>query len=226
MVIAHTLTTPESDNTNDSNITISSHVVSGTKPVLIVKIAARGATVTGSTVVWDTAGVNESLTLLNRDRNGNALAEIWYKANPTAKTADVTITLSEAANRKVAAASNYTDVDTTTPFRLAANNSSNGTDVTPTVDIIALNTEMVVDSMCQVSAGPDTINSQSSTNRHDAAATGGGTDTRGASGEIASLGATETMDYNMSSNDNWAICGGALQITAAAGAARRYFIVN
>ncbi len=205
--IAHVSTTSQGDTGNDNSVTISSHVVSGTDPVLVVKVAQKGSrTVTG--ITWNGT---ENLTQLNTDINGDARADIWYLAAPTATTADVVVTLSGNTTRKVAAASTYSGVHQSVPFRVEANSSNNGTNTNPTTNVVANFPEMVVDSMCQVSAGPDTINSQSSTNRSDDTAVGGGTDCRGASGEIASSGATETMDYNMSSNDNWAICAGALQ---------------
>jgi hypothetical protein len=53
-----------------------------------------------SAVVWDAAGVNESLTLLKRQREGvttgNAV-DLWYRLNPTAGSSKtVTITLSSS----------------------------------------------------------------------------------------------------------------------------------
>lgn len=209
MAIAHGSTTTGTATSSQSVITISSHVVTGTDPALIVKVATKGTGVTVSSVFWDVAGVNEQLTQLNTDINGDARSSLFYRAAPTAKTADVTINLS-GNSRSVGAASTYTGVHQGAPFRTAANNSNNGTDAAPTVDIVALNTEMVVDSLCQVSAGPDTATADH-TQRSNTASLGGGTDTRGASQEKASTGATETMGWTMSDADNWAIAAGALQ---------------
>ena len=210
MAIAHVGTTTGTSASDASVITISSHTVSGTDPALILKVALRG---TGDVVVdsafWDVAGVNEQFTELNKDQNGEAGAVLLFLANPTAKTADVTINLNDTS-RSVAAASTYSDVDQTNPFRVAAAASNNGTNDNPTVNVVALNSEMVVDSLCQVSAGPDTAIGDH-TERHDTASIGGGTDTRGASQEVASAGATETMAWDMSGSDNWAICAGPLQ---------------
>lgn len=208
MAIAHTLTTT-AVNAGTAALTISSHVVSGTDPTLVVKIAYKhnsGGNVTG--VTWN--GGAEALTQLGTEsRNGNANSQIWYLAAPTATTADVVISFTDSV-RCVGAASNYTDVDQTNPFRTAANATNNGTNASPTVDVVALNNEMVVDSLSQVSAGPDTA-AGDHTERHDTAATGGGTDTRGASQEKASTGATETMGWTMGDADNWGTSAGALQ---------------
>ncbi len=206
--ITHSSTTVATSE-GTTSLTISSHVVSGTDPVLIVKVACKGVLNEVTSVKWDSAGVNQSLIRLNSDVNGNADAEIWFLANPTAKTADITIAMG-SSTRVVAAASTYTGVNQTSPFRTAASASANGTDASPTVNVVALANEMVVDSLCQVSAGPDTATGDH-TERHDDAAVSGGTDTRGASQEKASTGATETMGWAMSGSDNWAICAGALQ---------------
>ena len=192
-------------------LNLTSVVVTGPNPVLIVKIAYRdnaGGEVTS--VVWDSAGVNETLTQLGSEsRVNNVNSQMWYKANLTAKTATVTITTTNTV-RMVGAASVYTGVNQTNPFRIAANATSTGIDATPTVDVVALNGEMVVDSLAQVSAGPDTATA-SQTERHNVAQTGGGKDVRGASQEVASTGATETIGWTMNSSDRWAIIAGALQ---------------
>ena len=205
MAISHGSTTT-AVNAGTNSLTISSHVVSGTDPALIVKVALRSTTITVTGITWNGS---ENLTQLNNDRNGDAHSSFWYLAGPTATTANVVITLSGSA-RVVGAASTYTGVHSSAPFRTAANSSANGTDAAPTTDVVANSGEMAVDCLCQVSAGPDTATGDH-TERHDTAATGGGTDTRGASQEAASAGATETMGWTMSSTDNWALCAGALQ---------------
>lgn len=206
MAIAHSSTTVAT-NAGTDTLTISNHVVGGSFPVLIVKVATRDKTqnlVTG--ITWNTT---EDLVQLNSDINGDAGVELWYLKAPTATTADVVISMSDS-NRCVAAASTYTGVNQTNPFRVAGAASANGTNDSPTVGVDALDTEMVIDSLCQVSAGPDTAVGDH-TERHNDAATGGGTDTRGASQEKASSGAVETMGWTMSDADNWAIAAGPLQ---------------
>lgn len=185
--------------------------VTGTDAGLIVTIQykdnAGGSIVS---VVWDAAGVNESLTQLGSEVNGgNANASIWYRAAPTAKSAVVTITFS-ATRRACMSAHVYTGVDQTNPFRAAAVATNTGTNDTPTVGVVALNDELVIDSMAQVSAGPDTATGDH-TERHDNAATGGGTDTRGAAQEKSSTGATETMQYTMGGAEDWSIIAAPLQ---------------
>lgn len=193
-----------------SPYTLSSHVVSGTNPALIVKLSYKSNNPdTGITVVWDVATENQSFTKLIGVDGGNAQAELWYLEAPVVKTADITITAGSGL-RLVASAASYSGVDQTNPFRIAANNSNTGSDNAPTVDITALNGEVVVDSLSQVSAGPHTA-TEAHTPRHNDAATGGGTDTRGASQEKSSTGAVETMSWSMSGSDDWGIVAGALQ---------------
>jgi len=162
------------------------------------------ANVTG--ITWKGS---ENLTQVADDQNGNASAELWVLAAPSAGTDDVVISMT-AASRMVGAASTYTGVDQNVPFRIDAVSTNNGTDASPTVDIVAFNNEMVVDSMSQVSVGPDTATGNHP-EIHDAAATGALSDVRGASQERASTGATESMTWTMSDSDNWAICSGPLQ---------------
>lgn len=206
MAIAHSVT--DTDIAASANTTtIASFTVTGTDPVLIAKVAVKDTTMTVASVIWNST---ENFTEETNDRNGNAFSSIWYLASPTATTSAIVITLSTGTARHVSAVSLYTGVDDASPVRSAATTTGNGTDAAPTTDVVALNGEMVVDSLCQVSAGPDTATGDH-TERHDTAAVGGGTDTRGASQEKASTGATETMGWTMSDPDNWAVCAMALR---------------
>lgn len=196
-----------SESSGDT-LTISP-IVSATNPVIVVCVAIKGND-TVQSMIRDSL----SFTQLNTDINGDARSELWYLAGPSAGTLDIVITLT-GSSRWLVAGLVYTGVHQTTPFRTAAANSNNGTNEFPTVDVVALNGEMVVDSLCQVSAGPDTAVADH-TERRNAGATGGGTDTAGASQEKASSGAIETMGWTMSDSDNWAICAGPLQEAGAA----------
>ncbi len=207
--ILHDGTTTASD-ANTGTLVISSHVVQGTAPVLIVKVQMEASTATVTTVKWDVAGVNESLTQLNTARGNNASSDLWYLANPTPKTADVEIKISTAAEPIIGAASTYTGVDQTNPFRTAAKASATGTDDTPTVDVVALNGEMVVDSMAQTVVTLGTATGDH-TERHDVTLVASFDDLHGASQEKESAGATETMGWSMTDADNWGIVAGPLQ---------------
>jgi hypothetical protein len=215
MAIAHANTEAFAAADTDL-IYIVTYDCTGTNRVLVAKVALKSSSATVTAVTWQPGNGEQSLTFLNADRNGDARSELWYLPNPTASAnGQVKFDLS-ASVRVAVAASTYTGVHQTTPFRTAAAASNNGTDAGPTVDVVALNTEMVVDSLCQVSAGPDTA-AGDHTERHDTAATGGGTDTRGASQEKASTGDTETMGWTMSDSDNWSICAGPLQEPSVGG---------
>lgn len=211
MAIAHGSTTA-ANNSSTSQLNITNVPVTGSNAVLVVLIAYKSGTAGKiSRVTWDSAGVGEGLTLLGSEvGSGNSNSSIYYLPAPTAQTATVTIDLT-ANKRIVAAAQVYTGVHQGAPFRTASFASATGTDNNPTVNVVALDTEMVLDSLCQISGGPDTISANSGTLRHNDPATGGGTDTRGAGQEIASSGATETMEYTLSSTDDWGITACALQ---------------
>ena len=205
MAIAHS-NTSTAVNGGANSTTISSFAVSGTDPVLVVKVALRDTTDTVTGVTFNTSEIFEEV---GNDRNGDAHSGMWVLKNPTATTADVVISLS-GSSRHVSACSLYTGVDDNTPIRAAATATGNGTDAAPTVDVVSISGEMVIDSLSQVSAGPDTATGDH-TERHDTAATGGGTDTRGASQELAGTGGTDTMGWTMGDSDNWAIVGAVLQ---------------
>lgn len=210
MAIAHSTTTSNASAGADS-ITISSFVVSGANPVLVVKAALNSKTVTITGATWN-AGA-EAFTQVNNDRNNDSHSGLWYLEAPTATTEDVVVSFSGSV-RSVAAVSLYTGVDQTNPFRTAAAASNNGTSASPTVDVVANADEIVVDSLAQKSAGPDSA-AGDHTERHDDLATGGGDDCRGASQEKASTGATETMGWSMGGSDSWAVCAAPLQPVGA-----------
>jgi hypothetical protein len=217
--IAHSSTTTNNGDTD--TLTIANHVIGGGADYALVVVVSLKDSETVTGITWN-AGA-EALTPLDTDINGDARVYIYYLAAPTAATEDVVISLS-GSTRVAAAAHTYTGVHQTTPFRLAAVTTSNGNDNAPTTDVTALAGEMVVDGICQVSAGPDTANGDHQ-ERANLAAVGGGTDTRCASQEKSSAGAVETMGWSMSDIDNWAIVAGPLQVPGA-GPTRRVFIVD
>lgn len=208
MAIAHVGTT--TGNTTSDPLTLASHVVSGADPALVCKVSYKSNS--AGVVTGITFNGTENFVKLTEDKNGNAVAELWYLASPTVTTADVVISHSSAV-RCVGSVSTYSGVDGTNPFRAAANAIANGTSANPTVDVVALSGEMAVDVVCNVSAGPFAATA-SQTQRHNDAATGGGTDTRGAGQEKASTGATESMTWTIAA-ENWAMAAGALQEPAA-----------
>ena len=211
MAVAHGSTTVATGTTDP--ITISNHVVSGKDVVLIVKVAIGSSIVVVSGITWNG---NENFILVKRELGNDARSELWFLANPTIKTSDVVVDLPSAGSRVVVAASTYTGVDKVEPLRLATAASANGTDDSPTVGIVTLNTDMVVDSLCQVSEGPDTAVGDH-TERHDDSEISIGNDVRGASQEKASIGGTVTMGWTMSNADDWALVAVPLRTPLADG---------
>lgn len=203
MAIVHSTTTAVVD-AGASSTTISSFVVSGTNPVLVVKVSTNGSEITVTGVTWNTS---EDFAQEITDINNDARASLWVLPNPTATTADIVISLS-GSSRHVSAVSLYTGVDDTNPVRTS--NSNNGSDTLPTVSLTAVSSDMIVDCLSQVSNGPDTAIGDH-TERHDTAAIGGGADTRGASQELLATGGSDTMGWTMSSMDSWAVSALALR---------------
>ncbi len=205
MALVHVLTTPGTVASSTS-LTIASHVVSGADPVLVVVVSYKGAaTVTG--ITWN--GTENLVQVGTTAQTGSANAELWVLKAPTATTASVVISFSAAAD-VVGAAMTYSGVHQTNPFVTSAAATNTGTNAAPTVNVVALDRQMVVDSLSQVANGPPTAIGDH-LERHDAAQANAGTDTRGASQEKLSAGATETMGWTMSATGDWGIVAAPLQ---------------
>jgi hypothetical protein len=194
-------------STTSDPLTLNIQVSAGANRVLVVGVAYKDNNVlTPSSVVFNTtenflvehAGVD----------GGDAQCILYYLAAPTETTADVVITIG-SDERVVGFVAYFTGVDQSSPFT-AATAQADGTDAAPTVDVSSAANEMCIDIMCQVSAGPDSIDSNSGTLICSGDASGGGTDTRGG-GQYQVGQATRSMTYGMSSDDHWNIIAGALQ---------------
>ena len=207
MAVTH-VATNTATSASTSSLTIGSLLTQNVNRAIIVKIAYKDNS--GGSISSVVFNGSENLTLVGSEANGgDANSSLYQLAAPTATTADVVITLS-ASERIVAAASSYHGVDQTNPLRASSFASATGTDATPTVDVLAISGDRVVDSLCQVSAGPD-VATADHTVRHNTNAAGGGTDVRGASQFVDSSGATETMGWSMTDSDDWAVTAAALQ---------------
>lgn len=199
--------------------TQSTTLVSG--DTLVVKIATKGSGITVSGVAFDPTGDNDALTLVGTDINGDARSTMFVLASDdvtTFQTADVVVTYS-GSNRNVIGVSVYKTADPTTPVKPSSAATANGTDASPTVNVTGSTDGLIVDSLAQVSAGPDTAApAGSGIERHDLDSSGGGTDTRGASQDLTATGGSDTMAWTMGGSDNWATVAMALQITQPAAA--------
>jgi hypothetical protein len=201
----------EGNSTTDT-LTLNIQVSAGSNRVLVVGLAYKSNGVLTPTSIVFNGTENFSQELIAAD-GGDAQCLLYYLTAPTETTADVVITM-PASVRMVGYVAYFTDAHQTTPFT-ANTSEAQGTDVSPTVDISSSADETCIDILAQVSAGPDTATA-THTQICNGAATGGGTDTRGA-GQYVVGQATRTMNYGMSSDDHWNIIAGALQEPAAGG---------
>lgn len=186
---------------------------SGADRALVFGVAYRSnSPLTETSLVFNTT---ENFVLERRAAdNANAQCSLFVLPNPSLVTADVVLTMPSSV-RMVGYVGLFTGVHQTTPFT-AATAEASGADAAPTVNISSAADEMCVDIMAQVSAGPDTA-TPSHTAMCNGAATGGGDDTRGAGQYVVGTG-TRTMDYSMSSSDDWNIIAAALQEAVVGGA--------
>ncbi len=195
----------EATNVN-TTITVNIEVSAGTDRVLVFGVAYKSNSVlTEDSIVFN---ASEDFTLERRAADGgDAQCSLWYLPAPSVVTADCLLTMPSSV-RMVAYAAYLTGVHQSSPFT-ANTDEANGTDNAPTVDVTSAADEIVVDMLAQVSAGPDTA-TETHTPMANGAATGGGTDTRGASQRAVGQ-ATRTMNWSMSDAENWNIIAGGLQ---------------
>jgi hypothetical protein len=208
MAVAFVRKTEGSTGSSDSTtLTLNIEVSAGSDRVLVVGLAYKDNNVlTPNSVVFNTSE-NFSVEHAGVD-GGDAQCLLYYLVNPTVTTADVVITMA-SSERMVGFVAYFTGVHQSSPFT-AETVQADGTDAAPTVDINSAADEICIDIMAQVSAGPDTLDSNSGTLICSGAATGGGTDTRGG-GQYQVGQAVRSMTYGMSDSDNWNIIAGALQ---------------
>jgi hypothetical protein len=96
-----------------SPLTISSFNASGTNTFLVVFVTVNSATVTISSVVFNTTETLSLITGTNTRGNTNQLVS-WYGVTPSASTANIVVTLSANANAQVTACL-FTGVNQSTP---------------------------------------------------------------------------------------------------------------
>ncbi len=135
--------------TNTTTCTVSSYAVSaGTNRALVAMIATGDATEADtviSSVAWDAAGVNEALTCPAGANHfgANGRSAICYLVNPTAKTADLTVTFAGTNSFVKCNALVLQNVDQTTVVGDADETSGTGTAVTLTLTTTAANSLLV-----------------------------------------------------------------------------------
>lgn len=177
----------------DITLTINS---GNTDVVLIVWVGwANQAAVTISSVTWDPAGANQTLTSVNAEAvNGNYKKQAFYRINPTpgtTKTLRVTMSTGTIANVNIGAAA-YGGAHQTTPTgNWTSNTTGDALTVTATsgdattTSIITSNT---VDSTDKTEIWRDSTPSASADGGDYALASGNVTHTWGESGDTRVMG--------------------------------------
>lgn len=146
MAIAYQSSTTAFNNGDSiSSLTFSHTVSSGNNRLLLVGVSAE---VSVSTITFN----GTSLTKLDDNDFGN-YNSVWYLIAPTVTTANVVVTFAGSGNLyPCVIATNFTDVDQTTPNRAVSNSASNsntGCTVSPT----SQTGDLVVDFLGKRSVG-------------------------------------------------------------------------
>ena len=192
---------------NSVNTTLTLNIQSsGTDRVFVLGLAYKSNSVLAPISVVFNGTENFTLERTAAD-GGDAQCFLYYLTAPSEVTADVVITMPSTV-RMVGYVALFNGVHQTEPFT-ANTNEVQGTNDSPTVDVSSAADEMCIDILVQVSAGPDTATA-THTEICNGAATGGGTDCRGAAQYVVGQ-TTRTMNWSMSGSDNWNIIAGALQ---------------
>lgn len=105
--------TTDAASTFRTSTSITHTVDTGNNLYLYVAISAKNESVTS--VAWDTAGVNESLTLIGTSQVSNVRLAIYGLTGPTAG-ASKTLTAVHSGGRICITAISFKDVDQTTPY--------------------------------------------------------------------------------------------------------------
>lgn len=123
-----------------SSGTLSHIVAAGEGLLVLITLDDVDANKEVASVVWDAAGVNQALARPAavapfNDSNLANRYEVWFLAAPTAKTADITITMEGGSSQKTGvAAKSLSNVDPTTPFSDRTTFDS-GSSATPSVTL-------------------------------------------------------------------------------------------
>ena len=208
--------TPTTAQSATATTTISSHTVgSASNRVLIVVATARNnGTDSVSGITWNTS---EALTLIRVQQQTTSIrTEVWRLIAPTEATADVVITWTGAPGESVGGASNYQDVDQSTPSEADA--GTNGSGTSASTEITTVNADaLLVDAICQISAAalaPGT--GQTERWEHQASF-----EASASSDEAAATAQAYTQTYSWSASNNFAHVVVALKAVSGAAPAAR-----
>lgn len=218
MAVTVSLRTAGSKTGANATTLTASHTHAGgiTNGVLVVYVTTgAGVGVDISSVVWDAAGANESLTFFDKHFDGNCFTEIWHKLSPTAGASKlITVTAASSCEITISAAS-YKYVNQTTPWRggtaFKATNSPSGGTPQPSVAVttvandmaagVAFSNENSSDDIFTAGTGCTLIGSQ---NIGAAKHSGGAVD-------IPAVGVSTAVSMNgVGDGNNWAIVAGSL----------------
>ena len=191
--------------TTGASLTWSHTVGSGDNGYLIVSIAYKSKNTSVTSVTYG----GTALTLLGGTTfsgGDDTRAEMWYLKIPATGTDNVVVNLS-ASSDFVAGATNYYNVDQTTPTGSVV--GATGSGGTPSVTVASAANELVIDTLAQRSVTTGTVGAGQA-EAFQQSTGGGGTNQWGSSSREAGE-ASVTMSWNMSGGSEWALAAVALK---------------
>lgn len=215
MAIAHvSTTTTESGASNVTSHSFSHTVASGADRLLVVRIGVRAASANAPTGVTFNGDALTQKQALSDTANAEQVSW-WFMVAPDVATANVVITLA-GGGKIVAAASDYTGVDQTTPTGTAVTASGSSGTLAPTVDASSASGELVLDVGGNPNSAAIATVGAGQTERLNL--TNSGSDPRSNTFASDEAGAsTVTMSWDLSLTRNWALI--AVPILPAASSA-------
>lgn len=205
---AATATSAAASPLTHSNMTVGS----GSNRVLLATFYFSNKTRTISSVVWDAAGANQAMTLIQSQATTgtNGISYLYGLVNPVSGNKTLTITWTGGTSDVAVACASYTGADQTGGTTTFNNSSTNtGTGTTATITITTSTTDAVVahhvnNQFGFSSANGTSIYSQSSL-------------TGSSAGNYEVNGATATLTATWNGSDNWASVGTNIKALATIG---------
>ncbi|GAX62698.1 transcriptional regulator [Candidatus Scalindua japonica] len=149
-VQAITVGTPSTDTCDCSQLTISSHNISGTDPMILVGISLDDGDVnkTVNTVTYNGTNLTRLVKIQGEWHGSTNASEIWYlnpSLNPTDGNYDVVITIDNGdTNEITAGVITFTDVDQTTPIDTSTVQSNGGKSKDDILTVISAEDDLVM----------------------------------------------------------------------------------
>jgi len=222
MAVAFVATVESGANGDNSLSNVDCRESAGANMCIVVAVAyinTGGNVVNG--VVFEAAGGDEAFTQIATDNNGACSVDLWVLTAPSQEVVDVVVDMF-ANDKMYAGAITFEGCDQANAVSTPSVQSDNGDGTSCTQTIVSLVSEMSVNAIGIVDAGPPTA-TEEQTSAMNGAQVGLGDDVRGAAQYKASAGDKESMDWTISGGGSPFACVGCSLVQFGLGAINTNF---